>query len=275
MKALLFALTLLCSNAALHAEIIETAHPAAIEWAISSMPEGSLLIFDVGEVLLTRKDALLHRKYNAWIEQWANREAPEVTEKEWRSLQGIINKKADMKLVNPALLKAISNGQAKGKVIALSKYWSGKTGDGTTFEEQRLASLRAAGIDFGEPFPCIAGWHSEQQQASYGCGLILTEASLKGDVLIAFLQAARWQPKAIVFVDDRRDQCESIAAATKKLQIPALCIHYTEAVDSTPALDPTVAKLQMRTLVREKRWLADEEARNLLEANRLSSARIE
>lgn len=241
--------------------IIQTAHPAAIDWAVSSAPCGSLIIFDVGNVLLVHCDAVLRHKYRPWVKGWFDREAPEVDVEGWRILSGIIDREAKMGLVNSIIPKVIEKGKTKGIVIALSKFWVGSTGDDEmTFEKQRLTSLKSVGIDFGHPFSSADGWLRKDLQASYSHGLIQTEAPLKGPVLQAFLQYIGWQPKAIIFVDDRKDQCESIAAAAKDLKIPALCINYTEAIDHTPPLDPVVAGLQLRTLVTERRWLSDEEA---------------
>jgi hypothetical protein len=241
-------------------DVLHAGNVSAIERAVCAAPHGCLVVFDVGEVLLTREDAVLHRKYNDWVQDWAKREAPHINDEGWRELQAVINKTARMKIVSDHLIEVIKQAKRKGKVIALSKYWHGKASETSTFEEQRLASLKNVGVDFEEPFPMAAGWLSDEHQASYRNGLILTEAPLKGPVFSAFLKHVSWQPNMLVFIDDRRDQCDSIAEAADALGIPYVCLHYTEAVDNTPSLNPLIADLQLKILVQEKRWVTDEEA---------------
>lgn len=247
--------------------ILQTGNVAAIQWASESMPENSLIIFDVGNVLLANTDTVLGFKYRHWMKEWFDREAPEIDKNTWRALGAIVDREAKMNLVHPALPAIISHSKENATVIALSKFFCGPSGD-SSFEEHRLAVLKNAGINFDEPFPNASGWNHKELQATYSKGLIQTEAPLKGPVLKAFLEQISWRPTAILFIDDRRDQCDSITATLKELGIPALCIQYTEAIDRIQPLDPAIADLQLRTLVNEKRWISDEVARALRTAKK-------
>lgn len=244
--------------------VLQTGNIAAIEWAAHSMPKDSIIIFDVGNVLLAHKDAILNYKYRQWIKEWFEREAPEIDKSTWRSLSATINREAEMVLVNKALPEIINEGKQKGTVIALSRFWCGPSDTESSFERHRLVLLKNVGISFDDPFPNAAGWHHSELEATYSNGLVQTEAPLKGPVLEAFLKHVGHRPKAILFVDDRKDQCDSISQSAKRLGIPALCIQYTEAIDRTPAFDPAIADLQLRTLVYERRWISDDAARHLL-----------
>lgn len=240
---------------------IQTAHHAAIEWAIKNASEDSLVIFDIGNVILAPNDAVLHLNHRHWLKAWLEKENIPFDASSWRELAKIVDLEAEAHIVYPSLPKIISEGKAKTRMMAFSRYWIGPTKNGTTFEEQRLKSIRNVNIDFEEPFPSAAGWHDVTHQSTYANGILLTEAPLKGPVFTAFLNKIKWLPKSIVFIDDRKEQCESMTEAAHSLNIPILCIHYTEAIVNAPLLDPAIANVQMRTLIDEQRWINDEQAR--------------
>lgn len=241
--------------------ILKTSHVNAIQWASQQMPQDALIIFDIGNVILVHKDTILKGEHRTWMKEWFDREAPQIGANERRLLAGIVDREATLSLVNESLPTIINTAKGRMKVVALSKFLCGSTGENVTFEEQRLASLKNVGISFDEPFPNACGWIDKGLAASYASGLIQTEAPLKGPVLRAFLQHVNWKPSAILFVDDLKDQCDSIWLTAKDLAIPTLCIHYTEGTDRKHSLDPKIADLQLRTLVNEKRWISDETAR--------------
>ena len=241
-----------------HEGIIHSPDETVIERIVRNAPSEALVIFDIGNVLLAHEDIVF--KHPSWRFAWFEKNASHLEEHDFRRLYAYVDRDAVNAVFNPALPKIIEEGKSKCTVIALSKYWTGPCLD-TSFEVQRVALLKQNGIDFGEPFPATSGWQDLDLKATYSQGIILTEAPLKGPVLEAFLKQINWQPEAIIFVDDRKDQCESIAIAAKKLGIPTVCIHYTEAIDNPPRQATILADLQMRTLIAEERWLSDEEAR--------------
>jgi hypothetical protein len=245
--------------------IIQTRSASAIEWAIDSSTPESLIIFDVGHVLLSPCEAILYSKYRPWVKGWLEQRGIRELDK---TTLFAIERGAKWEVVDPKIVDLIDQGKAKSKMIALSRYWSGKPfPDQPSFEELRLLSLTEVGIDFGEPFPQATGWSHEELRATYGRGLIHTEAKLKGPVLQAFLKHLHWQPKSIVFVDDRIEQCESIAAVGRELNIPVLCIHFTRNADQAPPLDLLLADLKLSTLIDEGVWLTDEAASQLLNSS--------
>lgn len=244
--------------------ILETHYPLAIQWGCQSMPDNALIIFDVGNVLLMHKDTVLHSIYRPWIKEWFEREAPEVDRKTIRDLVGVVNREAEMTLVDDSFPSIIKNSKAQSTVIALSKLPCDSMGENVSFENQPLNTLKKFEIYLEEPFPEATGWQLENLKTTYAEGLIQTEASLKGPVLKAFLDHLGWKPKAILFIDDSKEQCVSIANTAKELHIPALCIRYTGALENTRPLNQAIANLQMQTLVDEKHWINDEAAQHQL-----------
>lgn len=241
-------------------EIVPTANIEVIQQAIATASQDCLVIFDMGNVILKTKDAILAINNHAWVKSWILKNAPHINDESFRPFASIIDKEAQMELVNPLIPSTIQESKLRNKTMILSKYWCGKSDEGT-FHGQRIATFHQFGIDLGEPFPEIAGWNDNALQTAYEKGVILTEAKLKGPVLLAFLKQSSWQPKSIIFIDDRKEQCDSIAEAGIKLGIPTLCIHYQE--DLLPILDETIGDLQLHTLFYKSYWISDEQAQRL------------
>lgn len=237
--------------------ILETARPDAIVWAVGEAKTKDLVIFDINGVLLMFSDAVLHKSYRPWVDEWFAREMPQLDDSARQELMLIVKMHANRRVVNPLITEAIAN--AKANVITLSCV--PPAADILTYEKLRQEKLQAAGIDLGDPFPTAEGWEEATLHARYSHGMVNAAQQEKGPVLAGFLAYLQRQINNIVFVEDDRAQCESVWAACEKMGIPALCIQYTEAMAQKPTLDPVVADLQLRTLVTERVWLSDEEAR--------------
>lgn len=240
---------------------LETNQATAIQWGCKSMPDDALVIFNVENVLLMHKDAVLNSKYKPWIKEWFNREAPKIDQNTVKSLLGIVDCEAEMILVNNSIPSIVNESKQQSTVIALCKLCCDP--ENSAFQKQPISLLKNFEINLEEPFPEAAGWHLDESRTTYSDGIIQTQAPLKGPILKAFLQHLNWTPKALLFIDGRKEQCESIVTTAKELRIPILCIHYTEAMDHTH-LNPTIANLQLQTLVKEQRWINDETAQQKL-----------
>lgn len=242
-------------------QIIPTKNVEAIQQAIETASQDCLVIFDMGNVILKTKDAILAINNHAWVKSWILKNAPHINDGSFRPFASIIDREAQMELVNLRLPLIIHESTLKNKTMILSKYWCGKSGE-HTFHGQRIKTFHEFNINLGEPFPEIVGWEDHALQAAYEKGIILTEAKLKGPVLLAFLKQSSWQPKSIIFIDDRKEQCDSIAEAGITLGIPTLCIHYQE--DQLPILDEVIADMQLKTLFYENYWISDEQIQQRL-----------
>jgi hypothetical protein len=86
----------------------------------------------------------------------------------------------------------------------------------------------------------------------------------KGKALKAFLNHYKLKFKKIIFIDDRKKNLESVEKTISKLNIPFVGIEYTAAVMHTEPLNEKRAKLQFKTLSKEKKWISDSEADALL-----------
>ncbi len=190
------------------AGMIESENPAIISWAIGALPPNSLIIFDIGDVLIQTKDDPAAQKTSE--------------ESVWMLTLG---RPQIFSLVNPILKEIISHKDPAKKMIALSRYWVRR-------ETEMAALLKNLGISFDDPFPALNLWYSRRDRSSFNRGILVTEAPLKGPVLQVFLEKTGFRPSAIVFIDDQKEQCESIFSTAKTLDIKPLVIQYTESKKS-------------------------------------------
>lgn len=252
------------STVHVHSTLIQTSDVHVIIEESKALTKKSLLIFDIGNVLLNPRDAALHRSHKPWMKEWIKTHAPHEV---WDELEPLIYRDAKQHIVDPALIGLIEDRKNTTNVLALSLYWVGPSLlPNCTHEEQWLNHLKEAGIEFGEPFPNAAGWARSDLKATYANGLIATDidSELKGPVFEAFLEQMPFKPDRIVFVDDRLDQCTSMLEAARKNGIPALVIHYTKGNECAPQIDEQIAEVQFGMLVNKKVWLSDEQAKDVV-----------
>lgn len=191
--------------------VVETENATTIAWALSNAPPDSLIVFDVGDVLVMQRETSPHYR----------------PRQESQNLRHLFKRGTAFSLVNPLLAKLITERRSDDKFMVLSRYLVGQ-------EAEIEATLKDVGIAFGNPFPEMNHWFSKQDQTSFSRGILVTMQPLKGPVLKKFLSQIAFQPKAIVFIDDQREQCESVLKTTKELGIPGFIIQYTESRKETP-----------------------------------------
>lgn len=83
----------------------------------------------------------------------------------------------------------------------------------------------------------------------------------KGQVLKTFLHYAGLSPKKIIFMDDLRENLESVEAFCQQTGIKFIGFEYTAVTErSKIPLDEKRAQLQFEVLEKEHQWLSDDEA---------------
>lgn len=220
--------------------------------ALEQTTDETLTLLDVGGTLITANDAVLQEAHEEWKRAWFRKHVPGMTRKgAVMSIAIVRGDPAVWHSTDPEWLSILS--KANGKVCALTKMTVDPILAGMT-----EARLREHGFIFQDWFPGLTG-----ETFVYANGIIETEAKLKGPVLKEVLSKLEVLPKKILFVDDRMDQIESVHEACRDLGIECLAIHLT-AFKNYAELDEKVADLQLHTLVAEKRWMPEAEARKIL-----------
>ena len=135
----------------------------------------------------------------------------------------------------------------KGKKIALTASPTGKCADGTLMTKYRYQELKERDITFEETFNTQSVVLNELtykgQCPTYYNGILFSlqqsEGSpSKGTVLCAFLKAIDYTPKCVMFVDDRKENLESVQTELGKQYsntINFIGILYTGAKNDKPS----------------------------------------
>lgn len=160
--------------------------------------------------------------------------------------------------VEPITVELIKDLQSRGvKVIALTSSNTGKFGIIENMQQWRLHNLHQLGLEFGGSFAQQELEFPQFQEygspAVFYHGILCAALNPKGKVLNAFLDATGFKPTNIIFFDDSKEQCESIATEMKKRGIPTHSYWYRAAYKNKFKLDQQLIQKQF------DHWTAHEE----------------
>ncbi len=179
--------------------------------------------------------------------------------------------------VDPKMKEIINQLQDKGiKVLALTNCFTGPFGVISSMEDWRYRELSANGYHFDRSWPELAdkvfeNRNNELSAKTYSKpifykGIVFTSAVSKGEALSAFLSYACFNPKKIIFIDDKSKHLESVQNVALAHNIQFLGIRYMAAEHKqTDCLNKTRADLQYEILEKHKKWTSDFEANKILQ----------
>lgn len=252
-KEILFGFFLLFFASIGHAEVrsVDSLDPIVLE--LEQNVANTLVLLDIGNTLIAHTSAVFDVSHEGWKKAWFERHYPDKKRHEIvESVRIVESNIKSWKLVDPLWPQVIERAQKCGsKVVALTKVVVDPSLKGL-----RINNLRNLGLPITDD---LVGLSSGQSYV-YADGVIETEASLKGPVLKELLSKLPGRPAKIVFVDDRLEQAQSVDAACKEIGIPCMIFHYTASQKTVAKLDERIADYQLRMLMKERRWLSEEEA---------------
>lgn len=223
-----------------------------IQKELETCNEDTLVLLDIGGTLLIRKDPVLHVSYENWKKMWFERHYPQMTREETFSLIRVVQESDTSWQLLDAWPELIHQAQKrKAKVVAFTKVLIDPSVQ--NFRGARL--LMNFGLLIQDDLPELS---DRGIQFIYEPGVIQTGEKFKGPVLKEVLQKVTKVPHKIVFVDDRKEQLESVQQACNEVGVPVVCFHYT-SFENPPPLDEAVANYQLHALVKEHRWIPTEE----------------
>lgn len=256
-----------------HSEIIEMECFRRLDDLSKAPPKDALFIFDIDEVLIHARDQVLRPPHKAkWLyDQIDSRYSPEDA----KDLSGYIWSDYLVQLVDVNLPRMISDlSRAGARPMALTAGWNGDLGNTENHCDLRIDILKNYGIDFSKSFQ-----HSDEiffqelsfceKTPSFKQGVIFACMLPKHDVLDVFLERMRFIPPQIHFIDDSLHNLIGMRDYCMKRGIDYYGYHYVgvERRELMP-LNDVRAKLQYDVVIREKMWLSDEEADQILKGTR-------
>lgn len=258
-----------------NALIVEAPNLARLEQELQFADENTLVMFDVDDTLLYPKELILRKCNNDVNEELVNSilKNPEILPPdryEKHYLHTLVLTTTEFILIDPKVVPLISSLQKRNiPTIAFTKMGSWSLGIIPSLTEFRISQLKKQGIDFSEAFkqpqfPQFQVVVKGDKSFCFKGGVLFSNEFDKGPILTMFLEALKWKPSKIIFLDDRYDYLETVEEALSDSGIEFTGIYYTAAKNESAPLDRDVAEFQFRYLAEHGKWLDDEQARLLL-----------
>lgn len=262
----------------LEGRIVRTSNLEAL-WEMSDyLGPDDLVAFDVDETLIIERDLFLRPCGKKCVKRMLQMNADHYDEEMHDLLVSRMIQQRKVDLVDEKVTALIRKLQNRGvRVIALTAMRTGPMGEIPCMQEWRFNELQSLGIDFQEAYPEIETVEFSEFSGSrpphYMKGILCSSRFPKGEVLVAFLEKIEQHPKSVIFIDNSRNNLESMEIELKKAGIDHLGLYYVAATKLKGRIHPKVAEIQIRILVQEHRWVSDGEAREILNAS-LEAQRI-
>jgi hypothetical protein len=261
-----------------HAVIIEISNLESFKNEIETLDSQALVIFDVDETLITPKEALFRApKEQLPIDYQLLREyfddlrtiLEDEVLKSWKEIWiSRILVHRQYQLMDEELPMLIRKLQNRGIVtIGLTLIKSGRFGVIPSIETWRSHQLKEFNIDFFNPvsplyFPLT--FHLEGRTPSFRQGILFTDKTFKGETLALWLEAVKWKPNLILFIDDSLPNLQSVESLALEMKIPFIGFHYIAKKFIPWELDEKLIAYQLFYLAEKGEWLKEEEAQILL-----------
>lgn len=265
---------LLITPFALCAQILEIDELQTFEERLQSVDPSVLVLFDVDDTLIFPKDAILkNANIKACIklyDECCKELLCDIVKKDLDYLSSVVFAQAKFELVNDRSVALVQSLQQRGiPTIAFTAASTEKYGVIESMAEWRFAQLKTLGFDFRKAFGPLAYLRFDELMEGgppLFFGGILFSASLpKGEILVKFLERLNCRFSKIILLDDRRSFLESVDLALSEKGIAFEGYLYHEAKNIACPLNIHVAKRQIITLIKEEKWLSDEEVMRSLQ----------
>ncbi len=263
---IVFAIMLFTVNISF-AEIIKTNNFKIIEKNIQATNTGTLLIFDVDDVLLQPKDQLLKSNNEDYFKKIYQNVETRTNKTQAEKLFSLIMLQRKIEPVEKQIIELVNTAQKNGiKVLALTFCSTGKLGTINSLEDWRTKELKVLGYNFDKSWGKLTKKNFNQlpingsnKFVAFQQGVLFTGGVSKAAALNVFLNYADHKPKKIIFVDDKKYNLEIVEKFANEANIEFLGIEYTFVQDSKiEPLNKTRARLQLEILEKEHKWLSDQ-----------------
>lgn len=208
-----------------------------------SHPEGTLFLFDVDDTLTDSPHMIGSRAWRRYLQR--------MTTPYWYenlTLFVITNiPAAPVETATPDIIKEL---QDKGHVVCgFTARARGSWFDipGQQIDRLTLSQLATAGIfldadSFQKTYPSLVGI------PEYYEGIFFADSETKGEYLTKLLEvlsSTSQLPRKIVFIDDKRQQVESVAVTLKEWDIDHECYWYCATDEKANRFNPAISNIQL------------------------------
>jgi FMN phosphatase YigB (HAD superfamily) len=226
-------------------KIIKSYNLNPLEKIIKTDNQDTLIIFDIGNVILRRPDNFFNwvnadksniilkkyifDRYKVYATQ--NKINPELSDTEKSIIWVNIKNKANKIITSPEILSLINKIQEKNiPVIALTLIDTGIQETKEDIEHDRINDLLKLGINFSKAFNInllnLTNINNPDSKPVFKNGILFADKAPKGETLKLFLEKLNLNPKKIIFIDDSIEYINSVAKTSQELNINFIGIHY-------------------------------------------------
>ena len=259
------------------AEMIQTNDTKIIEQTLKSIDKDALVIFDVDDVLMHADDQILKSKNADACKSLVKKLKQQVGKDNIQDVTSIILLTRKNSPVDLSMVSIIENLQKRNiKVLALTNCATGKFGLISNTENWRIAELSKHGYYFDKSWKNLKDINlktlmkvTNDANPVYKAGIVFVDQTgEKGPVLDAFLTYATIKPKKIIFIDDKSKNLVSVEEFSKQHNIEFVGIEYTKTLEVDGVLNSDIAALQFDILEKERKWVSDDEADEILKGQK-------
>lgn len=253
-------------SAGLAADIYQSSNLLLIEEALQNASKDTLVIFDVGDTLITCDEPLFHSKNKSAFGKVSEQLFQDMSKERVDELMTIILNERKTSLVDYKILDLLDLIRNKDlTIIALTTCGTGKYGLIEKMEDWRIHQLEALGLSFEEMSLQDEKWF-DSMHGPHGVpllkkGIVFTAQMDKVLVLEELFKIEKLTPKKIIYIDDKIEVVKDMQAFCEKLRIDFLGFEYT-AVKERPVqkIDEKLIEIQLNILLHEGLWVTSEEA---------------
>ncbi len=226
--------------------------------------KNSFVLFDVDDVLITSPDYVARGHLPLWVRLrllWA---FPGILKESVAELVYSLGwQQAPRVLIEPLVVEVINDIKQQGAtVLGLTSMESGSYGVISSMPQWRANMLKNMGIVFSQNYPNQMYTGLPLDRDKYPVlfeGILCTNQQPKGEVLAAFLDANNLHPAEIIFFDDSMSNLQSVGHACSQRVIPCTLFLYRGSERFSNTLDSASIIRQIDILMKEHRWVSDQE----------------
>lgn len=250
-------------------QIISTPTLEPVEAALKDADKNTLVIFDVDDVLLMPTDEIYLVDRGEYFTKIMDDLKKHFTKTKFEKMINAIMIGRPVKIVDFKIIPLIKSLQTKEvPVMALTALSTGRFNNKQSFVEWRIEQLKNADIIFNQWAAVKPKKFTDfaiKNPPEFKEGVLFSSGIPKGEILKTFLQDCYSKPKRIVFLDDRRNNLESVEAFCKAEGISFLGFEYTAVKETRPVnFNHKRAELQIKMLKNKLQWLSDQAADQML-----------
>jgi hypothetical protein len=237
--------------AALNAEIIQI---QKIEDSLKYLQDDTTIIFDLDNTIMEPvqtlgSDQWFSYRMNEYRKQgYSDQEALQKTMAEYVAIQNITR----MKLVEPVSFQLIAELQKRGIPII------GLTTRSLILAPVTIRQLNSIGVDLSKTAPSQGEMLFEKESnIQFQQGILFTSGTDKGSAFLRMLEKSGYQPKKILFVDDKMSYLQQVEKVCLDRCILFTGLRYGYLDEKVKNMRPEIVSIQLEHL---GLLLSDEEA---------------